>query len=66
MMGFGLLIPLLLIIVIVYALGWWPQSNSSQPMHSSGQTPMDVLKQRYVRGEISREEYERIREDLRR
>ena len=37
------------------------------PHHTGGgTTPEQVLKQRYARGEISREEYERMLDDLRR
>lgn len=63
MMGFGLIIPLLLVGVIAYALGWRPQSNQSS-FRPTEQTPLDVLKARYARGEISREEYEALRRDL--
>ena len=29
-----------------------------------GQTPLDILNSRYVRGEITRDEYEQMRDDL--
>lgn len=63
MMGFGLIIPLLLIGGIAYALGWRPQSNQTRPAQTN-QTPLELLKARYARGEISREEYEQMRRDL--
>lgn len=63
MMGFGLIVPLLLIGVAVYALGWRPQLNQSGPV-STSQGPVEVLKARYARGEINREEYEQMRQDL--
>ena len=63
MMGFGLIIPLLLIGGIAYALGWRPQFNQSGPA-PTGQTPLELLKERYARGEISRAEYEQTRLDL--
>ena len=63
MMGFGLVIPLLVIGAIAYALGWRPQSNQTRPAQTS-QTPLEILKARYVRGEISREEYEQMRREL--
>ena len=63
MMGFGLIVPLLLIGLVAYALGWRPQFNSSGPAPTS-QPPVEVLKARYARGDISREEYEQIHRDL--
>ena len=63
MMGFGLIIPLLLIGGIAYALGWRPQLNQSRPAQTE-QTPLEILNERYVRGEISREEYEQVRREL--
>ena len=63
MMGFGLIIPLLLIGAVAYALGWRPQLNQTQPPQAS-QTPLEILKARYAGGEIDREEYEQMRRDL--
>jgi len=63
MMGFGLIVPLLLIGVVAYALGLLPQFNQTSTARTS-QTPVEILKARYSRGEISREEYEQIRRDL--
>jgi putative membrane protein len=63
MMGFGLIAPLLLISVAAYALGWRPPLNQSGPAPTS-QPPVEVLKARYARGEITREEYEQVRRDL--
>lgn len=63
MMGFVLIIPLLLIGIIIYALGWRPQSNQQQTGEGQ-QSPLDVMKARYARGEISKHEYEEMRRDL--
>jgi uncharacterized membrane protein len=60
MMGFDLL---LIIGVIAYALGWRPQFNQTGPAQT-GQTPLEILKARYARGEISREEYGVLKQDL--
>jgi putative membrane protein len=40
--------------------GWGGQSGGN----SGQQSPMDVLKMRYVKGEISREEFERMKKDI--
>ena len=60
MMGFDLL---LIAGVIAYVLGWRPQFNQAGPAHTS-QTPLEILKARYVRAEINREEYEQVRREL--
>ena len=63
MMGFGLIVPLLLIGLVAYALGWQPQFKQTRPAQNS-QTPLEILKARYARGELSSEEYEQVRRDL--
>lgn len=63
MMGFWLIVPLFLIGVVAYALGWRPQINQTGTVPPS-QTPEEILKARYARDEISREEYEQISQDL--
>ena len=63
MVGGMFLLPLLLIGLIAFALGWQPQFNR-QSSESSRETPLEILKKRYARGEISKEEYENVRRDL--
>jgi len=66
MMGSGLLmlfVPLLLISVVAYALGWRPQSNQTGPAQTD-QTPLEILKARYAGGEISRAEYDEMHQVL--
>jgi putative membrane protein len=63
MMGLGLLAPLLVIGAVAYVLGWRPQSNVMGPILTS-QSPVEILKARYARGEITREEYDQIYRDL--
>ncbi|RPI29911.1 MAG: SHOCT domain-containing protein [Chloroflexota bacterium] len=63
MMGFGLIVPLLLIGAVVYALGWRPQFNQTGPAPTR-QTPVEILKARYAGGEISHEEYDQMLRDL--
>lgn len=60
MMGFDLI---LIVAVLAYVLGWRPQFNQTRPAQTS-QTPSELLKERYARGEISREEFEQMRRDL--
>ncbi len=63
MMGFGLIVTVAVIGAIAYGLGWRPQFNTTKP-DEKGQTPLEQLKARYARGEITREMYEQMRRDL--
>jgi uncharacterized membrane protein len=60
MMGFEFI---LIAGAIAYALGWRPQFNQTR-LAQTGPTPVEILKARYARGEISREEYDQTRRDL--
>jgi putative membrane protein len=60
MMGFDLL---LIAGVIAYVLGWRPQFNQTGSAHTK-ETPLEILKARYVRGEITREQYEAMKVDI--
>lgn len=60
LMGFGGLFFLLLIGLLVWAL-----ARGFGPGPTSSGSPEEILKQRYARGEVDREEYERRLTDLR-
>lgn len=62
MMGFDLII-ILVIGIIAYALGWRPQSLKTSS-GQTGETPLEILKARYARGEITREEYDQVHRGL--
>lgn len=64
-MGFGWIFMVVfwaLIIFGIVALAKWLFSASSGG--SSGKGPLEVLKERYARGEITREQYEQMRRDI--
>ena len=46
------------------AFGVWVYRALTRPSAPSYQSPLDVAKARYARGEISREQYEQLRKDL--
>ena len=60
MMGFMVLAWVVVIAAILVGV-WWIVRNA-RPTSRSG--ALDILRERYARGEISREEYESRRRDL--
>ena len=73
--GLGLLLSLLILGLLVYLVMLARRDRSQAPaLTASGEsgsspspgllTPMEVLKMRYARGEINRDEYETMRRDL--
>lgn len=48
----------------VVALGWWAIASYNRHHDAGRQSPIDVAKHRYARGEISAEEFERLKRDL--
>jgi putative membrane protein len=60
---FGLLVLFLFILAAAYGVKWvWRQKPSSANVHD--ESALDLLKKRYARGEISREEFERIKREI--
>lgn len=55
----GLIVLVLIVLIIVKAVG---QNNGT--VQNSGKTPMEVLKERYAKGEIDKEEFEQKKKDL--
>ena len=66
MMGFGLLVPILILLALAYALGWLPNQEPAPSRHKPPRTSsaLDILEERYARGEIDRTEYLDMRSDL--
>jgi putative membrane protein len=67
---FGMIISLafwiLIIIGLVFLIRWLAISvrDGGVRGHGNIDTPLDILKKRYVKGEISKEEYETIKKDI--
>ena len=60
---FGLLVLFLFVLAAAYGVKWvWGQRPSS--MIGSGESALDLLKKRYARGEISKEEFESIKKEI--
>ena len=67
-MGFNSIWMILFWIVIIGAVIWaaaalYQKANSSPPANP-GDDALSILKRRYARGELSKEEYESMRNDL--
>ena len=61
--GFGFIMMIafwiLIVVGIVYAIRWLAAStNAAKSTSASGETPVDILKKRYARGEIDKVEFE--------
>lgn len=64
--GFGFIIPLLLIGLIIYAVvRLLPGGNRNYSHHGTENDALDILNQRYANGEISEEEYVKKKKILR-
>ena len=54
-------------VLVIGGIAWlvvWLVNRPARPNAGIEESALDILKRRYARGEISREEYERIKEDL--
>ena len=66
-MGFGIVFMLLfwgLVIFAIAALVRWLMTQSSPGRSSRDKSPLEIVQERYARGEIDREEYEQKKRDL--
>lgn len=66
-MGFGFVFMLLfwgLFILGIASLIRWLMTQSSPGKSPRDKTPLEIAQERYARGEIDREEYERMKHDL--
>lgn len=59
-MIFMLVFWILLIVGVVLLVRWL----SARGRMNRGKSPLDILKERYARGEINREDFERMKKDL--
>jgi putative membrane protein len=60
-MGFGMILWLLILALIIVGVVWLVRS---QPIGQHRSTGLDVLQERYARGEITRDEYLQMKRDL--
>ncbi len=63
-MGLAWLFWILVIGIIVWGISLIMRSQGSQEPRPKKESPLEILKQRYARGEITREEYQQMKADL--
>ena len=61
-MGFGGILWIAIIALIVFLV--WQYLGQDKNLGNSKNSPLEILKQRYARGEIDKEEYEEKKRDL--
>ncbi len=69
-MGLGMILWPVLLIGLIYLVlrpdsvrSWWG-GQQSRPGSGKQDSPLEILRRRYARGEISREEFERLRREI--
>lgn len=66
--GFGggimWLVWILIIVAVIWVIRSAASSGNSKPPPTSRESALEILKTRYARGEISAEEYQRMRREI--
>ena len=65
--GFWMILCMIIMVVIVAVIIYFLISQAKQSPQESGfdnNNPVTILKERYARGEITREEYEQLLKDI--
>lgn len=53
------------VILIAIGFGAYYFLNNKQVFFGTNETPVDILNKRYARGELAKEQYEQMKEELR-
>ena len=61
---FMIIVPITFIVGIIFLVRWLIVSTDKSRGISSGESALDILKKRYARGEIQKEEFEQKKKDL--
>ena len=63
-MGFGWIVPLAVLGLLVWAAFSLSRLSRSRDGHKGENQALDVLKERYARGDLTREEFEHMKRDI--
>jgi len=58
------LLVIFLVVVAVVAVVKWLWGQKFPFVMQAGDSPLDILKKRYAKGEINKDEFERIKKDI--
>ena len=62
---FGVLILIALVVLIVVGITWLVRRRSGESnIRGISQVPLDIARERYAKGDITKEEFEQLKKDL--
>ena len=62
LVGLGLLV--LVVAGVIFAVRWLARASGESPPNRSRNDALEIVRTRYARGEISRDEFDRLRREL--
>ena len=62
--GWMMILWIVIIVLIVWGIVWVVKNSSSKSDTPEKRTPLDIARERYAKGEISKEEYEELKKNL--
>ena len=65
-LGWILWIAVLVFVVVILARSFTSRGHHTEPPAAQGENAMDILRQRYAKGELSEKEFHRMAEQLKR
>lgn len=60
----GLVLLALVIVGVVFAVRWLARASGESPRDRARDDALEIVRTRYARGEISREDFDRLRREL--